>query len=242
MLTARQKQVLGFIQERLAATDISPSYREIRTALGLKSLSTVTHHVRSLTKAGYLTNVRGHHGKRALQVLPRPRIEALDTANIPLVGVIAAGYPIEAVEGSDPIAVPPTLAGPDNFALKVRGDSMIGDGVLDGDVVIVRQVNTARNREMVVALINGENTLKRLVKRNSKTELHPANPERPSVDRRGVGGAQFHSIVRGAGVASRDWSDLVKGWLVEARRHVRETIGLSPTPDRGTPPCAYRPL
>ena len=182
MLTSRQKQVLEFIQERLEASDISPSYREIQAALGLKSLSTVTHHVRALTKSGYLTNARGHHGKRALQIVPRTPVLTLDTVNIPLVGIIAAGYPIEAVQGSDPIAVPPTLAGPDNFALKVRGDSMIGDGVLDGDVVIVRQVNTARNREMVVALINGENTLKRLVKRNSKTELHPANPQYPVID------------------------------------------------------------
>ncbi|MEE9465502.1 MAG: transcriptional repressor LexA [Candidatus Neomarinimicrobiota bacterium] len=179
MLTVRQKQVLDFIRERLQQGQISPSYREIRAALGLKSLSTVTHHVRALMRAGYLVNVKGYHGKRALQVAPVSDTPAVE---IPLAGVIAAGRPIEALETDETIAVPPTLAEPDNYALKVRGDSMIGDGVLDGDVVVVRRVDTARHREMVVALINGEATLKRLIREKGRTRLKPANPDYPIID------------------------------------------------------------
>ena len=180
MLTARQKQVLDFIRERLQQGQISPSYREIRAALGLKSLSTVTHHVRALMRAGYLVNTKGYHGKRALQVVPP--VTDTPTVEIPLAGVIAAGRPIEALETDETIAVPPTLAAPDNYALKVQGDSMIGDGVLDGDVVVVRRVDTARHREMVVALINGEATLKRLVRERDRTRLKPANPDYPIID------------------------------------------------------------
>lgn len=180
MLTVRQKQVLGFIRGRLEESGISPSYREIMAALGFKSLSTVTHHVRSLMRGGYLVNAKGYHGKRALQVVPP--VSETSAVEIPLAGVIAAGRPIEALETSETIAVPPTLAGPDNYALKVQGDSMIGDGVLDGDVVIVRRVDTARHREMVVALINGEATLKRLARENGRTSLRPANPDYPIID------------------------------------------------------------
>ena len=180
MLTARQKQVLDFIRERLLQGQISPSYREIRAALGLKSLSTVTHHVRALMRAGYLVNTKGYHGKRALQVVPP--VNDTPAVEIPLAGVIAAGRPIEALETDETIAVPPTLAAPDNYALKVQGDSMIGDGVLDGDVVVVRRVDTARHREMVVALINGEATLKRLVREKGRNRLKPANPDYPIID------------------------------------------------------------
>ena len=86
------------------------------------------------------------------------------------------------METGETIPVPPALSGPDNYALKVQGDSMIGDGVLDGDVVIVRRVDTARHREMVVALINGEATLKRLARENGRTRLRPANPDYPIID------------------------------------------------------------
>ncbi len=180
MLTARQKQVLQFIRGRLEQSGISPSYREIRAALGFKSLSTVTHHVRSLMRAGYLVNAKGYHGKRALQVVPP--VSETSAVEIPLAGVIAAGRPIEALETRETISVPSALSGPDNYALKVQGDSMIGDGVLDGDVVIVRRVDTARHREMVVALINGEGTLKRLARENGRTSLRPANPDYPIID------------------------------------------------------------
>ncbi|MBA7663029.1 MAG: transcriptional repressor LexA [Calditrichaeota bacterium] len=178
MLTTRQKQVFDYIRSHLETDGISPSFREIRAALGLRSLSTVTYHVRALTRAGYLVNTRGYHGKRALEVVPQAPDMPLE---IPLAGIIAAGKPIEALPDDRTVEVPPAFAEPDNYALKVQGDSMIGDGVLDGDVIIVRRVDEARHREMVVALIGGEATLKRLVRRGGKVELHPANSEYPVI-------------------------------------------------------------
>ncbi len=183
MLTTRQKQVFDYIRGHLETNGVSPSFREIRAALGLKSLSTVTYHVRTLTKARYLTNTKGYHGKRALEVVPQAGEAPVAATELPLMGIIAAGKPIEALPaGHDQaVAVPPAFAEPDNYALKVQGDSMIGDGVLDGDVIIVRRVDEARHREMVVALIGGEATLKRLVRRGGQVELHPANPDYPII-------------------------------------------------------------
>ncbi|UCH63903.1 MAG: transcriptional repressor LexA [Fidelibacterota bacterium] len=178
MLTTRQKQVFDYIHTRIEAGGPSPSFREIRAALGLRSLSTVGYHVRALTRAGYLVNTKGYHGKRALEVAP----QAPDTPlEIPLAGIIAAGKPIEALPDDQTVEVPPTLTGPDHYALKVQGDSMAGDGVLDGDVIILRRVDEARHREMVVALIDGEATLKRLMRRGGQVELHPANPDYPVI-------------------------------------------------------------
>lgn len=177
MLTPKQKQVLDFIQGEIVQTGISPSYRDIQAALGLKSVSTVAHHVQALTRGGYLANAKGYHGKRGLQVIPQGQ-----GLEIPLAGVIAAGQPIEAIADDETISVPPAFAKQGNYALKVQGDSMIGDGVLDGDVVIVRRADTANHREMVVALINNEATLKRLARKNGKTQLHPANPAYPVID------------------------------------------------------------
>ncbi len=178
MLTARQQEVFDYIQAHLETNGVSPSFREMRAALGLKSLSTVTYHVRALTRAGYLVNTRGYHGKRALQVVPQTPDMPLE---IPLAGIIAAGKPIEPLPDDQTVDVPPTFAEPDNYALKVQGDSMVGEGVLDGDVIIVRRVDEARSREMVVAIINGEATLKRLVQQGGKVELHPANPRYPVI-------------------------------------------------------------
>ena len=169
------------VRERLERDGVSPSFREIRAALGLRSLSTVGYHVRALIRAGVLENARGYHGKRALQVVPREVPLPTAALELPLAGLIAAGRPIEPLPDDQTIDVPPALAGPDHYALKVQGDSMTGDGVLDGDVIIVRQVDTARHREMVVALINGEATLKRLAQQNGQVELHPANPDYPVI-------------------------------------------------------------
>lgn len=178
MLTVKQKEVLDYIQTRLEDDGVSPSFREIQAALGLKSVSTVTFHVQNLIEAGYLTNVKGYRGRRALQVVAKEEDALL---SLPLLGAIAAGCPIEAITDGETIAVPPVFAGPGHYALKVQGDSMIEDGVLDGDVIIVRQTDTARSQEMVVTLINGEATLKRLVRQKDKIELHPANPNYPVI-------------------------------------------------------------
>jgi repressor LexA len=96
---------------------------------------------------------------------------------LPLVGTVAAGRPIEAIETADTIEVPPSMVGRgENFALRVRGDSMVGDGILDGDFVVVRKQASADSGQTVVALIGNEATVKRLVRKDGRIELHPANP------------------------------------------------------------------
>jgi SOS regulatory protein LexA len=103
-----------------------------------------------------------------------PEANALE---LPLVGTVAAGKPIEAIETPDSIEVPASMVGPgENFVLRVKGDSMVGDGILDGDFVVVRKQATADSGQTVVALIRGEATVKRLVRKGQRIELHPANP------------------------------------------------------------------
>ena len=182
MLTPKQKDVFEYIRTRLERDGVSPSFREILKALGLRSLSTVGYHVRALIRAGYLVNPKGYHGKRGLELGPAGTAMAAEGVELPLAGLIAAGKPIEALPDDETVAVPPAFAAPDNYALRVQGDSMVDDGVMDGDVIIVRRTDTAHHREMVVALINGEATLKRLARRNGRTELQPANPRYPVID------------------------------------------------------------
>jgi repressor LexA len=103
-----------------------------------------------------------------------PKLNALE---LPLVGTVAAGKPIEAIETPDSIEVPASMVGPgENFVLRVKGDSMVGDGILDGDFVVVRKQATADSGQTVVALIRGEATVKRLQRKGQHIELHPANP------------------------------------------------------------------
>jgi len=174
--TDQEHRILQFIRDRREATGASPSFREIQEHLGVSSLSTVHYHVNKLIERGELVNRGGHHGKRGLEIVTD---EESGVRELPLSGRIAAGVPIEAVEDVETVDVPGRFYHPDNYVLQVVGDSMIEDGVLDGDLVVVRRTRTAENREMVVALLDGEATLKRYVREGSRVELHPANPEYP---------------------------------------------------------------
>jgi len=175
----QQQKILEFIRDYRARRGRAPSFREIREHLGVSAVSTVHYHVNKLIERGLLVNRDGPHGKRSLEVVaPDPDAEA---GEIPLLGRIAAGIPIEAVETPETVAVPGQFFHPENYVLRVEGDSMIGDGVLDGDLVVVRHARTAENREMVVALIDGEATLKRYVRTAEGVELHPANPDYPVI-------------------------------------------------------------
>ena len=176
--STREKRILGFIREYREARGESPSYREIQKYLGVSSLSTVHYHINKLIDQGYLVNRDGYHGKRSLEVVT-PAGEA--DHNLPLLGRIAAGTPIEAVENPEQINVPERFYHSQNYVLQVLGDSMIEDGVLDGDLVVVRHARSAENREMVVALLDGEATLKRYVHTGDGVELHPANPAYPVI-------------------------------------------------------------
>lgn len=170
-LTRKQKAVFDHITSFIDRHGYSPSQQEIAEAFGFRSLGTVQNYLVRLVREGVLA--KDWNAKRGLKVIPA-RSQALE---LPLVGLVAAGKPIEAIETPDSIEVPPSMVGPgENFVLRVRGDSMIGEGILDGDYVVVRKQSQADSGQIVVALINGEATVKRLLRKGERIELHPANP------------------------------------------------------------------
>ena len=170
-LTPKQKKVLDFIQSHIDREGYPPSQQEIARAFGFRSLGTVQNYLVRLEREGLLA--RDWNARRGLQLI-RPRTSGFE---LPLVGTVAAGKPIEAIETPDTIEVPASMAGPgENFVLRVKGDSMVGDGILDGDFVVVRKQATAESGQTVVALIRGEATVKRLKRKGRSVELHPANP------------------------------------------------------------------
>lgn len=190
MLTAKQHELLSFINERLAATGVSPSFDEMREALDLKSKSGVHRLISALEERQFIRRLPNR--ARALEVLkmpevraqasagqPRPVVQqaANDTIEIPLHGRIAAGTPIEALQGTEGFAVPAALLGPgEHYALEVSGDSMVEEGILDGDFALIRKADTARDGEIVVALIdNEEATLKTYRREGQMIRLDPAN-------------------------------------------------------------------
>jgi len=170
-LTPKQKNILDFIQSYADREGYPPSQQEIARTFGFRSLGTVQNYLVRLEREGLLS--RDWNARRGLRVL-RPKLNALE---LPLVGTVAAGKPIEAIETPDSIEVPASMVGPgENFVLRVKGDSMVGDGILDGDFVVVRKQATADSGQTVVALIRGEATVKRLQRKGQRIELHPANP------------------------------------------------------------------
>jgi repressor LexA len=171
-LTARQKQVYEFIRTHLQDRGTAPSYEEIRAALGLRSLSTVSKHLKQLERKGWLTSP-WHSEKRALS-LTELGGRALA---VPLLGLVAAGIPLEALEAPEDVEVPESLLrGGDCFALRVRGDSMVDDGIRDGDLILVKSQETAENGQTVVALIDGQDaTVKKFYRRGDTIDLRPAN-------------------------------------------------------------------
>ncbi len=202
MLTAKQHELLRFIQVRLEETGISPSFEEMKDALDLKSKSGVHRLISALEERGFIRRLPNR--ARALEVIrmpedatPAPRSTlvandavasgaavmksapepANDVIEIPLHGRIAAGAPIEALEGQNSLPVPAALLGPgEHYALEVSGDSMIEAGIFDGDFALVRRTDTARDGEIVVALVRGEEaTLKYLHKDGGNVRLDPAN-------------------------------------------------------------------
>tara|TARA_B100001250_G_C19665252_1_gene728942 strand:- start:209 stop:772 length:564 start_codon:yes stop_codon:yes gene_type:complete len=160
--------------------DQSPSYEEIMQSLGFGSLGTVDWYVKTLEKKGHLHRVKGPNGKRAL-ALARKELSATTTACLPLLGLIAAGEPIEALENPEMIDVPSSLLHSDNYVLQVKGNSMIDENIHDGDYIIARKAKTARSGQIVVALVNGEATLKCYVPKKNRVELHPRNPKFPII-------------------------------------------------------------
>jgi repressor LexA len=190
MLTAKQRELLLFIDDRLKQDGVSPSFDEMREALDLRSKSGVHRLISALEERGFIRRLPNR--ARALEVLKLPETRpstavtpirpvaaaaANDTMEIPLHGRIAAGTPIEALQGTESFAVPAALLGPgEHYALEVSGDSMVEEGILDGDFALIRKADTAHDGEIVVALIdNEEATLKTYRREGRMIRLDPAN-------------------------------------------------------------------
>lgn len=169
-LTSTQKRIFDYIKETVDKRGLAPSVREIAAAVGLKSTSTVQYHLDALEKKGYIE--RDPNLKRTIRVSKN----GIRATHVPLVGTVTAGMPILAVESiEDYIPVPIEKRGRNLFALRIKGDSMINAGILDGDIVIVEQTPVAQNGEIVVALIGDEATVKRFYKENGHFRLQPEN-------------------------------------------------------------------
>ena len=199
MLTRKQHELVCFIHDRLAETGVSPSFEEMKDALDLKSKSGVHRLISALEERGFIRRLPNR--ARALEVIkmperggdsrpvsnsnvvnlaPRPKstpAPANDVIDIPMHGRIAAGVPIEAIEGQAMLSVPAALLGAgEHFALEVSGDSMVEAGILDGDYVLIKKVDSAREGEIVVALVEDhEATLKYFRREGAMVRLDPAN-------------------------------------------------------------------
>ncbi len=174
-LTGRQQQILDFIVSEVDMKGYPPSVREIGAAIGLSSSSTVHSHLSALERKGHIK--RDPSKPRALLLAERQRPSSNDqSVNVPLLGQVAAGQPILAEENiEDRLSWPAGIGSEPTFALRVKGDSMIDDGIFDGDIVMVRRQQTADSGETVVAMIDGEATVKRLRRENGHIQLDPAN-------------------------------------------------------------------
>jgi repressor LexA len=178
-ITRRQRQVYDFIASFVQSHGYSPSFEEIGGGLGLSSLATVHKHITNLEKKGLLR--RDYNRSRSIDVLP-PRGRMKQSMNLaspltlPLVGRIAAGRPVETLENPTTISLADFTGSKDVFVLEVSGESMQDEHIVDGDYVLVEKVNTARNGEIVVALVDGsETTLKRFYREGDRIRLQPSN-------------------------------------------------------------------
>jgi len=174
-VTRRQKEVLDFLDAFVTRNGYSPSFEEIARGLDLKSLATVHKHITNLEKKGLLDRV--HNRSRSIDVVPAgARTRASE--RLPLAGRIAAGLPVETTESSESISLHDVVGNKDVFALEVRGDSMRDEHIINGDYVLVERARTARQGEIVVALVRGsETTLKRFYLEGSQVRLQPSNLE-----------------------------------------------------------------
>jgi repressor LexA len=174
-LTKRQREILDYLNEFIQQHGYAPSLEEIGKRFALSSLATVHKHLTNLQEKGFIR--RAWNRSRSVELLPsRGGGRAIE---VPLLGYVAAGMPIEAIVGTESIAIPESLVSGkrDTYVLRVRGDSMIDEQIRDGDWVVVEDRKSADNGEMVIALIGGQDaTLKKFYKENGRVRLQPANP------------------------------------------------------------------
>lgn len=174
-LTKKQKILLDFVREFSDKNGFPPSFREIMEGLKYNSVATVAQHIDNLVTKGYL--LKRDNEARSIQLVEAD-VELGGGSALPILGLIAAGEPLTILDDpKETLAVPPFMIKSDHsYVLKVKGSSMIEDGILDGDFVIVREQKTPQNGDVVVAMVNGYNaTLKRFFKEGSKIRLQPAN-------------------------------------------------------------------
>lgn len=182
-LTARQKEILEFIHAFRREKGLAPTHREICERFGFSSYGTAYKHLKLLSEKGFLK--RDRHQRRGMELLDGEGDPAETAGNtgagreLPFLGRIAAGRPIEAVVGDETLTVPTALFGArldEHFVLRVAGESMIGEGIHDGDWVVVERRDRARTGEMIVALVGDEVTLKRFYPEGAVVRLQPSNP------------------------------------------------------------------
>jgi repressor LexA len=173
-LTKRQREILDYLNEFIQQHGYAPSLEEIGRRFNLSSLATVHKHLTNLQEKGFIR--RAWNRSRSVELVPtRAGGRSLE---LPLLGFVAAGSPIEAIASNETIAVPDVLAGKrDSYVLRVKGNSMIDEQICDGDFVIVEDRKSVDNGEMVIALVGGQDaTLKKFYRENGKVRLQPANP------------------------------------------------------------------
>jgi repressor LexA len=175
-LTKRQKEILDYIDGFIAERGYAPSFEEIAENFGYSSLATVHEHLSNLERKGYIR--KSYNESRSIELV-RPGVGA-PTIELPLLGAVAAGLPIEAIPDTETVAVPPDLVRRqrENYVLRVEGNSMIEEQIRDGDYIVVQAQQTAEDGEMVVALVGGEAaTVKKLYREaGGRIRLQPANP------------------------------------------------------------------
>jgi len=173
-LTKRQREILDYLNDFIQQHGYAPSLEEIGRRFGLSSLATVHKHLTNLQEKGFIK--RSWNRSRSVELIPA-RV-GTRSVELPLLGYVAAGSPIEAIAGAETINVPEDLVGKhDTYVLRVKGDSMIDEQIRDGDYVIVEDRKTAENGEMVIALVGGSDvTLKKFYREQGRIRLQPANP------------------------------------------------------------------
>ena len=170
MLSPKKQKFLDFIKNFIKSNDRPPTFVEIMKGLKFSSLGTINWYIVQLESEGLIKRVKGSNGKRALSILEKN----IDN-RLPMLGLVAAGMPIEVFENIEYVDVPSKYINNENYVLKVDGNSMIDDGILDGDYIVVKKSQIARAGDTIVAILNGEATLKRYYIGKKGVELHPRN-------------------------------------------------------------------
>jgi repressor LexA len=199
-LTRRQREVYEFIRDFVSRNGYSPSLEEIGSHFDLKSVATVHKHVQHLVQKGFLQ--KAWNRSRSVEPVEDVGSEVSEMVSLPVLGTVAAGSPIEAIEdagASERVAVPPDMVNRpgETFVLRVRGDSMIDEQIRDGDMVVVESRKQARNGETVVAVVGGSDaTLKRFYKRGDQVKLVPANERMEPIEVH-AGEVEIRGVLRG---------------------------------------------